>query len=410
MVSKKKFILSLILAVLLTAFGTFIVSTKCSFESGNKILISEEDYQYSKDFIEKYSCFNNLIDYAEKNFLYDVDENAMIEGGLKGMLAALNDPYTEYLTKSDFDSMMEKTSGEYEGIGVYITPSTDNKIMVVSPIEGTPAEKAGLKPGDKIIRINDVEYTADEMDDAINVMKGEPNTSVNLTILREDENGKTNTFSIDVMREKIKIATVKSSMLEDNIGYIRIIQFGEQTASDFKQQYTLLEKQGMKGLIVDLRYNPGGLIDTSVDITNMFMGEGYVTYTQTKAGEREYYKSDADKIDIPLVLLVNEGSASASEIMAGAVKDTKSGTLVGVKTFGKGIVQRISLFGDDGDGVKMTISEYFTPNGVNIHGIGIEPDIEVKLPDDVEGYGSDYYDTDTQLQKGVEVIKQKLGE
>lgn len=178
-----------------------------------------------------------------------------------------------------------------------------------------------------------------------------------------------------------------------------------ETQGEFETAYQDLKNQGMKGLVIDLRYNPGGIIESTVGITDLFLGDGVVTYTKTKAGEVDYYKSDANKDDIPIVLLINEGSASASEIMAGAMKDTKRATLIGTKTFGKGIVQKVQRFGTDGEGIKMTVSEYFTPNGINIHGVGIEPDIEIALPEDAVGYGYEYYDTDNQLKKAVEVLK-----
>ncbi len=236
-------------------------------------------------------------------------------------------------------------------------------------------------------------------------MKGVPGTSVTLTIQREKEDGTRDISDVNVNREKIKIKTIKPSMLEDNIGYIRITTFDKQTADDFKTAYSDLKKQGMKGLIIDLRYNPGGIIDSTVAISDIFMGEGVVTYTKTKSGEIEYYKSKASAEDIPIVLLINEGSASASEIMAGALKDTGRATLIGTKSFGKGIVQRVQRFGNDGEGIKMTVSEYFTPNGINIHGIGIEPDINIVLPKDAPGYGYEFYNTDNQLQKAVEVLR-----
>ncbi len=305
---------------------------------------------------------------------------------------------------------MQDTEGSYEGIGVYITASDDNKILIVSPIEDTPAEKAGLKTGDKIVKINGTEYTADKMDQAVSIMKGMPGTNVTLTIERENADGTQDVSDIVVNREKIRIKTIKPSMLNDGVGYIRITTFDMQTADDFKAAYNDLKKQGMKSLVIDLRYNPGGIIDATVDISNMFLGEGIITYTKTKAGEVEYFKSDANKEDIPIVLLINKGSASASEIMAGAMKDTGRATLIGTKTFGKGIVQRVQRFGNDGEGIKMTVSEYFTPNGINIHKIGIEPDVESVLPEDAKGYGYEFYDTDTQLQKAVEVLKGKMNQ
>jgi carboxyl-terminal processing protease len=210
---------------------------------------------------------------------------------------------------------------------------------------------------------------------------------------------------LQIKREKIRINTVKSSMLEDDIGYIRVTTFDMQTASDFKTAYKTLKNKGVKGLVIDLRYNPGGMINSTVEISDIFLGEGIVTYTKTKSGEIEYFKSNAKYEDIPIVILINEGSASASEIMAGAMKDTKRAVLVGNRTFGKGIVQKVQRFGNEGEGIKMTVSEYFTPAGINIHGVGIEPDVEIELPDDAEGYGYEYYETDTQLQKAVEILR-----
>ncbi len=410
MISRKKHLLTVLIAVIVTAALTFTIGNVISVRVGKNVVVSQEAYNEMSKMYEKYAKQESVMEIAKENFLYEADENKMLEGALEGTLAALGDPYTQFLTKEDFDALMQDTEGSYEGIGVYITASEDNKIMIVSPIEDTPADKAGLKTGDKIIRINGTEYTAKQIDEAVNIMKGMPGTSVTLTVLRADKDGKQNTFDIVVNREKIRIKTIKQSMLENNIGYIRISTFDMQTAEDFNVAYDELKSKGMKSLVIDLRYNPGGIIDATVDITDKFLGEGIVTYTKTKAGEMEYYKSDAEKEDIPIVLLINGGSASASEIMSGALKDTKRATLIGTKSFGKGIVQRVQRFGKDGEGIKMTVSEYFTPNGVNIHGIGIEPDIKIELPEDVKGYGYEYYDTDVQLQKAVEVLKGKVAQ
>jgi carboxyl-terminal processing protease len=354
---------------------------------------------------EKYKKQEKVMEIAKREFLYDADEKVMLQGALQGTLKALGDPYTQFMTKEEFDALMQDTEGSYEGIGVYITAGDDNRIIIVSPIEDTPAEKAGLKTGDKILRINGVEYTADQINLAVSVMKGEPGTSVTLTIQRVLPDGSHDVSDLVIKREKIRINTVKSAMLEGDIGYIRLTTFDMQTASDFKNAYNNLKNKGMKGLVIDLRYNPGGMINSTVEITDIFLGEGIVTYTKTKSGEIEYFKSDAKFEDIPIVLLINEGSASASEIMAGAMKDTKRAVLVGNRTFGKGIVQKVQRFGNDGEGIKMTVSEYFTPAGINIHGVGIEPDIEISLPENAEGYGYEFYETDTQLQKAVEILR-----
>jgi carboxyl-terminal processing protease len=405
MVSKRKYILTIVAVVLVTAFLTLTLGNVLLVEIGQKVFLSKDEYSQLKKISEKYAKQESIMKIAQNEFLYEAEEEVMLEGALQGTLKALGDPYTQFLTKEEFESLMQDTEGSYEGIGVYITAGDDNKIIIVSPIEDTPAEKAGLRTGDKITRINGIEYTADQIDAAVKVMKGEPGTSVTLTIQRAASDGTQDISDIVINREKIRIKTVKPAMLGDDIGYIRVTTFDMQTAKDFKAAYATLKNRGLKGLIIDLRFNPGGMISTTVEIADMFMGEGIVTYTKTKAGEIEYFKSDDKMEDIPIVILINEGSASASEIMAGAMKDTNRAVLIGQKTFGKGIVQKVQRFGNDGEGIKMTISEYFTPAGINIHGVGIEPDIEIQLPEDAEGYGYDFYETDTQLQKAVEVLR-----
>ncbi|HOG63180.1 MAG: putative CtpA-like serine protease [Bacteroidetes bacterium ADurb.BinA174] len=405
MVSKRKYILTIVAVVLVTAFLTLTLGNVLLVEIGQKVFLSKDEYSQLKKISEKYAKQESIMKIAQNEFLYEADEEVMLEGALQGTLKALGDPYTQFLTKEEFESLMQDTEGSYEGIGVYITAGDDNKIIIVSPIEDTPAEKAGLRTGDKITRINGIEYTADQIDAAVKVMKGEPGTSVTLTIQRAASDGTQDISDVVINREKIRIKTVKPAMLGDDIGYIRVTTFDMQTAKDFKAAYSTLKNRGLKGLVIDLRFNPGGMISTTVEIADMFMGEGIVTYTKTKAGEIEYFKSDDKMEDIPIVILINEGSASASEIMAGAMKDTNRAVLIGQKTFGKGIVQKVQRFGNDGEGIKMTISEYFTPAGINIHGVGIEPDIEIQLPEDAEGYGYDFYETDTQLQKAVEVLR-----
>lgn len=250
---------------------------------------------------------------------------------------------------------------------------------------------------------------ADEMDKAVKIMKGEPNTDVTLTIMRKSKDGGNETFDVDITREKIRLETVETEILDGNIGYVNIASFDELTYEDFKEELDNLEEQEVEGLVVDLRNNPGGLLDVTADIADEFLGEGVIVYTENKNGEKEYYNSEKSKIDLPLVVLVNEGSASASEILSGAIKDYGRGELIGTKTFGKGVVQRISeLPSNDGSAIKLTISEYFTPNGTNIHGVGIEPDIVVELPDDVEYIGVENLEEDLQLQKAIEVLKEKI--
>lgn len=405
--SKKKATTRIVLLVLITNIATFTISNLLPIPLNKKVIISKDEYEQLTTVYKKYSKAMTIEESIKKNFLKDVSDETLMDGQLKGMLESLKDPYSTYMSKSEFDDFMEHTKGVYGGIGVIVSPGEDNLITVVSPIEDTPGEKAGLKTGDKIIKIDGEEFTADKMDAAVKIMKGKPGTEVNLTILRKDKDGKSNNIDLKIKREEIRLKTVKVEMLEDKIGYIKITSFDDLTYKDFKKGFDTLAKDGAKGIIVDLRNNPGGLLDVSADIADEFLGEGTIVYTEDKNGEREYLKSDKKKTDLPLVMLVNEGSASASEILAGAVKDTERGILVGTKTFGKGIVQRIVKL-PDGSGYKMTVSEYFTPKGTNIHNIGIKPDVEVKLPEEVQITGPENLKEDVQLKKGIEIMKDTM--
>ena len=402
--SKKKATTRIVLLVLITNIATFTISNLLPIPLNKKVIISKDEYEQLTTVYKKYSKAMTIEESIKKNFLKDVSDETLMDGQLKGMLESLKDPYSTYMSKSEFDDFMEHTKGVYGGIGVIVSPGEDNLITIVSPIEDTPGEKAGLKTGDKIIKIDGEEFTADKMDAAVKIMKGKPGTEVNLTILRKDKDGKSNNIDLKIKREEIRLKTVKVEMLEDKIGYIKITSFDDLTYKDFKKEFDILAKDGAQGIILDLRNNPGGLLDVSADIADEFLGEGTIVYTEDKNGEREYLKSDKKKTDLPLVMLVNEGSASASEILAGAVKDTERGILVGTKTFGKGIVQRIVKL-PDGSGYKMTVSEYFTPKGTNIHNIGIKPDVEVKLPEEVQITGPENLREDVQLKKGIEIMK-----
>lgn len=407
--SKKKRITLIVVLVLVTNIITFGVSTILPTPLNKKVMISQSEYNELLSFYNDYSKLMAVEKSIKKNFLKEVDDEKLLDGQLKGMLQSLEDPYSIYMTKEEFDDFMEHTKGVYGGIGVIVSPGEDNLITVVSPIEDTPGEKAGIKTGDKIIKVNGEEFTADKMDMAVKIMKGKPGEDVTLTILREDKEGKKNQFDLTIKREEIRLKSVKSSVVEKNIGYIKIISFDDLTYEDFKEELNKLQKQKVKGIVLDLRNNPGGLLDVCANIADEFLDDGDIVYTETRDGEREYLKSNKMSIDLPLVLLVNEGSASASEILAGAIKDRERGVLVGTKTFGKGIVQRIFKL-PDGSGYKLTVSEYFTPNGTNIHGIGITPDVVVELPEDVEFTGIEYLEDDIQLQKALEILKGKISQ
>lgn len=402
--SKKRAITLMVVAVIITNIFTFGATRLMtgnfnfgiSFNNGNKVKESND--------LSKVLSIKN---YIENNYLREVDEQKLLDGQLKGMVSSLNDPYSVYMTQDEFTSFAQQTAGIYGGIGVIVTPGEDNLITVVSPIEDTPGERAGLKTGDRIIKVNGVDYFAENMDEAVKVMKGKPNTKVTITIMRIDKEGNNETFDLDIIREEIRLVTVKSNIIDKEVGYIKLTSFDELTYKDFKENLSKLEKSNIKGLIIDLRNNPGGLLNVCAQVADELLGVGDIVYTQTKDGSREYLKSDKGQISIPLVLLINEGSASASEILAGAIKDHKRGELIGTKTFGKGVVQRIKEL-PDGSGLKLTVSEYFTPNGTNIHGIGITPDIVIELNEGVENIGVDYLKEDNQLQKALEILKAKI--
>jgi len=404
-VSKRKLAIIMVILLLVTNIITFGATNLVTIKYKDKVIVPAKEYDQLISSYKKYAKATGLESYIKDSFLREVDQQKLEEGQLKGMFQALEDPYSVYMTEEEFKDFSEHTKGVYGGIGVIVTPGEDNLITVVSPIEDTPGERAGLKTGDKIIKVNGEEFTADNMDKAVQLMKGEPRTSVSITVLRKDKYGKNDYIDMDIVREEIRLITVKSDMIEDNIGYIKITSFDDLTYGDFKKNLSSLMSKNIEGIILDLRSNPGGLLDVCVDIADEFLGEGIVVYTETRDGERAYEKSNKNKIDLPLIVLVNEGSASASEILAGAIKDRNRGTLIGNKTFGKGVVQRIKQL-SDGSGFKLTVSEYFTPNGTSIHGVGIEPDIVVDLPDDVEVIGIENLEEDLQLQTAIEKMKE----
>lgn len=397
MISKKKAIIGALLIVILTSVFNFTVGNLITSPLGF-------GYALSKDKNEQYEKFFALKDYLQKNYYKEIDEEQLIEGAIKGMFDSIGDPYTQYMDVKEFGDLMTTTQGSYGGIGVIVTPGDDGYVTVVSPIEDTPGEKAGLIPGDKIVSVNGEAISGDRLDYAVSLMKGEPGTDVKLSILRE---GKAETFDVILKREEIRLKTVKSEMIENDIGYIRISMFDEQTAADFKAHLGELKKKNIKGLVLDLRNNPGGLLDQCVEIADEILGEQVIVYTEDRGGNRNIEKSDENQLEIPLTVLVNKGSASASEILSGAIKDGNKGTIIGTTTFGKGLVQQVKPLAD-GTGFKFTISEYFTPNGTNIHGTGVEPDIVVELPGEDGNETTVDIQKDTQLEKAIEVLRSKM--
>lgn len=379
-----------VIILMLTNLLTYKATTNMAFGMGK----NDKDRFVKIQFLEKF---------VKDNYLYEVDDNDLAVGELKGVVQGLKDPYSEYLTADEMKKMEEFTTGKFFGIGVYISPGKDGFITVVTPIEGSPADKAGIKAGDRILKIDDVEYTSEQLLDATKAIKGKKGTKVELLILPEDGN---KTKEVEVERAEVKIETIISEKIGD-LGYIGITLFDDSTARDFKKALKELEAQKVKGLILDLRGNGGGVVEGATGVCDALLPAGRIVYGKNKAGEEVFeYRSKEKHSKLPLVVLINEGSASASEIVAGAIQDYQRGTLVGETSFGKGIVQTVNKFAG-GDGIKLTTSQYFTPKGNNIHKVGIQPDVTVKEPEDIEGIGVDFIDQDTQLQKAIEILNKK---
>ena len=352
----------------------------------------------NEDTEKKLSTIEEVIDeYYYKD--EDIDTDLMIEGMYSGMVDALGDPYSVYYTAEEWNQLMQETEGIYYGIGAYISldPATGyGKINGVIP--DTPAQEAGLRENDIIYLIDGESSQGMDLSEIVSRVKGEEGTTVHLTIYRE---GETDYLEIDVERRKIESPTVNYEMYDNGIGYIQITEFDDVTTDQFTEALAVIKGSKAKGLILDLRGNPGGSLPVVVDIARMILPKGLIVYTEDKYGERDEYTCDGEhELDLPLVVLMNGNSASASEILAGAVKDYKKGTLIGTTTFGKGIVQRVMPL-SDGTALKLTISAYYTPNGNNIHGVGIEPDIECEFDSDA------YYeeDVDNQLQRAIQEIE-----
>ncbi len=341
----------------------------------------------------------------ETNFIFDYEESTLVDGLYAGYMNALDDPYSTYFSKEDYAKFKEDTTGEYVGIGARVSVDPkDNTIVIVQPFTNGPADKAGIVTGDKILAVDGEEVTGDKLEEAVAHMKGEKGTEVILTV----QSALTGKISdITVTRDEITIDTVTSEVLDDNIGYIKISSFDYVTSDQFDKAYDDLMAQEVDGLIIDLRNNPGGLLDVTVHIADRLCPEGTIVSTKDAQGNEEVLTSDAEQIDIPLVMLVNEYSASASEVLTGAVKDYGVGTVVGETTFGKGIVQRLYPLGD-GSAMKLTIAEYFTPSGYALHGKGLTPDYEVIMDNKTTAkLNSLPHEEDNQLQKAIEVINQQ---
>ena len=325
-----------------------------------------------------------------------VSKQSLFEGSLAGMIDSLGEPHSQYLNEKEYNDIYMQTSASYIGVGIVLGQDKDGLMKVASAIEGQPAAEAGVKSGDIIVEIDGVNTSTLTMEQASKMIRGEEGTNVTITIMRGNE-----VKDITITRKQITLPTVKGKMLDDHIGYIRISQFAEPTGSDFAKTYNELKEKGMTKLVLDLRDNPGGLLTTAQEVANYILPAGPIVTIQDRSGRIESYDSEGLEPTIPMVVLINQGSASASEIISGAVQDEKVGTIVGTNSYGKGTVQ--TILGVPGDeGIKITIAKYHTPNDRVIDGTGIKPDVEVELPDNAQSESDD-----TQLQKALEILKTK---
>ncbi|HII4499588.1 TPA: S41 family peptidase [Clostridium perfringens] len=381
----------------LTAFGILPITSVSAVQSSLEKVNDTEN-------------FKKVLEIREMLYRWydgEIDDSKLAEGAIKGMVSSLGDQYTYYMNGKEFSDFKEKSQGNYMGIGIQVA-AKDGKIVVISPIQGGPAEKAGIKTGDVILKVNGEQVSGNELDKAVSMMKGTTKENIKLTLYREGKGE----FNVDVMRDVIKTVNVKSEMIDGDIGYIEVLAFDEGTAKDFETQLKALEDKGMKGLILDLRGNPGGFMKECVDLVSNFVPKDKVIVsTIDKYGNKEESVSKGGIAQgMPLVVLIDGGTASASEIVAGAIRDYDLGTLVGTTSFGKGIVQVVlDKIGQEKDGtaLKVTISKYYTPNGENIHKKGIGPDVTVEYPKELKEktYSRS---TDPQFEKALEIIQEKI--
>lgn len=380
--SKKSFLQGALFGALIVLSGTGIVS--CGVRL-SKDASSEE----------KVEALKKLID---EKYMGEVDEDALKEGLYKGYVQGLDDPYSVYYDEEETKELYETTEGEYSGIGAVLSQDLKSGVITLVQIyEDSPADKAGLKDEDILTKVGTLDVTGMDLSEVVTYIKGEKGTEVELTVLRGED---ADEVTVTAVRDTVEAQTVEYEMLEDQIGYLAVSEFDSVTYGQYEEALEALSDQGMEGLVVDLRNNPGGNLNTVCDMLDLVLPEGTIVYMEDKEGKRQTYSSDdAHQLDVPMAVLVNGNSASASEIYAGAIQDHEAGTIVGTQTYGKGVVQQIFDLGD-GTSVKLTIAEYFTPKGRSINGEGVTPDLEVEYePDEKDP------EADNQLEAAAEAVK-----
>ncbi len=387
---------NLIFLIILVFTVGSIAGTSLIYFAGEQltgqVLISKSELTGLKDLEKTYHEVDLLKQKIEEISLYNVKDADLILGMKRGLFQAVGDPYTNYLTKEDYDSLKIMTTGQLQGIGVTVTVK-DNHVEIVSTVKESPAYKAGLKSGDAILKVDDVEYDGTQLQEAASALRGNAGTKVKVTFLRKGI-----TKEVTIVRANIELESVTSKVIEGNIGYIDIKSFEINTGKDFEKELRALEMKGVATLIIDLRDNGGGIVESGVQIADLLVDEGVIAYTEDYKKDRTYYKSVSGKTKLPYVVLVNEGTASTSEILVAGIKYHKAGAIVGTKTYGKGIIQTVAEVSKD-DYMRITIMEYFAPDGKRIDKVGITPDYVVNLvEDDLKDY---------QLEKAIELLKKQ---
>ena len=403
---KRNKIVQAVLGLVLVSMPLFAVTTIIKTSRNDK----NTSAGYSKDATEL-NRIVDVINIIENNYVGKEEtpsKKELYEGAVAGVVNRLKDPYSEYLTKADLADFSEDMEGEYVGVGMSISKKKGESLEVISPFIGSPAEKVGIKIKDKIIKVDGKDILPLTANETVKLLKGKEGTKVDVEVVRE---GKKEPMKFTLTRAKIKLEMVESKMLENNIGYVSLLRFGNHVGAEVEKAIKDLQAKGMKGLILDLRSNPGGSLQEAQDISSLFVKEDLIVYLKYKNGQqRNYNRTSKNLGNFPLIVLTNKASASASEIVTGAIKDYKRGTIIGEKTFGKGIVQQVIPLRTE-DAIKLTIAQYFTPKGNYIHEKGIEPDIEVKMEEllALKGYANDSEQARKNREKEIEdiIIKDK---
>lgn len=385
-------------------FRTDEYTASTTADQGDMVMISRDEYEKYKLFSEMF----DIYDAANDSFYVETDRDKMVEYATRGLMAGLDDPYSFYYTPKEYAELWEEDEGKYVGIGVMIQANMETQeCTIIRVFEGGPAQEAGVRRGDILYRVGeDLYVNATNLQDAVDIMRGEPETNVDVTFLRDNEE-----ITFTITRRQVNVNQVESQMLDRRTGYIALYEFAGHCDEEFEKALNTLVSQGAEGIIIDLRDNSGGWVDQARYIADLFMDKGELCYLKYRDGEKhgDEYKTYDGKVDVKLVILINEHSASSSEILTGALRDCAGAVTVGVKSYGKGIIQGVFPVGDKGAGYQMTIAQYFTPGGSAVHKVGITPDYEVPLPEGDNGsYEFADRNNDVQLIKAIEVMDELL--